>query len=91
MYFQLNHLRNEVNYFDSMYNFWLEIFRIEDAGACPKMKKRNQWTSVMIFLLVLTCIPMFYFIWNYFQKKKQREFLSSPPAASLPYPDHVST
>lgn len=93
MYFQLKRIRNEVNYFDSMYDFWLDIFRIEDAGACPKMKKKkkNRLTSVMMFLIVLSSIPMFYFIWKYFQKKKQREFLSSPPAASLPYPDHIST
>jgi hypothetical protein len=94
IYFQLNNIHNERNYFDTMYDFWLENFQIENTGICPKMKitKKRHMTSWMIFLFFLFFFLMIYFIWIYFQKKKRGHLLSSnrSPTALIPYPALVS-
>ncbi len=92
IYFQLNNIRNERNYFDTMYNFWLENFQIENKGNCPKMKIKKHVRSWMIFLFFLFFLLMIYFIWIYFQKKKRGHLLSSnrSPTALIPYPNRIS-
>lgn len=98
LFFQLNHIRNEVNYFDSMYQFWLECFRIEDTGLCPHSYIASNRSFLSIALHILTClliVIVFFFIlfciWRNSQQKK-RERLLSPrsPGPLLTYPHRVS-
>jgi len=93
IYFQLNNIRNERNYFDSMYDFWLECFRIENTGHCNKIKMKNHLTSLMIFFILILILIIIYCLWKYFQNKRKRYLLShrSPTAtALLAYPTRVS-
>jgi hypothetical protein len=93
MYFHLNNIHNEHNFFDSMYQFWLECFRIENAGGCTKqeMKMKRHLISFMLTFLCLSIILIIYFIWKYFQNKKKGHLLSrQSPTALLPYLNRVS-
>lgn len=91
LFFHLNNIHNELNYFDTMYNFWLECFRIENAGGCTKMKMNKHLTSFIILFVFLLIILIIYFIWKYFQKRNRRQLSShGSPTVLLPYPNRVS-
>jgi len=89
LYFRLNNIHNERNYFDSMYDFWLECFRIENSGHCKNMKIKRYFPSLMFLFIFIFILIIIYFIWNYLQKKKKGH---RSPTALLPYPNpnHVS-
>ncbi|UJR15213.1 hypothetical protein I4U23_002172 [Adineta vaga] len=75
MFFQLNNIRNERNYYDSMYSFWSQCFQMEFHGQCnqkyllTKMKKH-----VVPFIILLSgflLIIIVYFICRHYQKKER--------------------
>jgi hypothetical protein len=91
IFFRLNNIYNEPNYFDAMYNFWLECFQIEDRGGCYKTKAKKHLTPLIVLLILLLIILIIFFIWKYSQKKKRGHLLSyRSPTALLSYPNRVS-
>ncbi|CAF1024438.1 unnamed protein product [Rotaria sordida] len=90
LYFGLNSIQNELNYFDKMYQFWLRCFRIESKGGCRKKKFIKHLILFMTSLIFLSILLMMYFLWTYCQKKKPGHLFSHrSPTALYPYPNHV--
>ncbi|UJR31465.1 hypothetical protein I4U23_018954 [Adineta vaga] len=91
LYFHLNNIHNEQNYFDSMYNFWMKCFQIEDAGGCNKPKIGRHFTSFLVLFLIIFILIMIYFIWKYFQIRKTGQLLAhGSPSILLPHSNRVS-
>lgn len=100
MFFQLNSIRNERNYFDTMYEFWLKYFHMEKTGHCQKswfMKNKRfmfMMNKLLMFIISLiiffVCFMCIYFLWKYFQKKNKQQFEinCSPSASNPPYPSN---
>ena len=75
LFFQLNHIHTERNYFDSMYEFWLTIFRTETRGGCIHrlilVKMRQHLKIFLIVLLILLGIVSIALLRKYCRKKAQ--------------------
>ena len=73
IFFELNNIHNVRNYFDSMYDFWLECFQAELNGGCSNnlvMRIKKYLISYLIILLVLSFIIFIYVIYEYYRKKR---------------------
>ncbi|CAF2718797.1 unnamed protein product [Rotaria sp. Silwood2] len=74
IFFQLNNIHNEPNYFDSMYYFWIKFFQTELNGGCHNeltiMKKKKHVLSFVLILFVLLIIIIIYFIYKRYRKTK---------------------
>ena len=96
MFFQLNDIRNEPNYFDSMYQFWSDCFQTEKNGGCqqaPWMKMKRHLLPFLLIVLVLVLLLITCLVCQQVQKKKKR-YLSSQarlPIDQLQYPHLIST
>lgn len=91
MFFQLNSIHNERNYFDRMYKFWTKYFHVEKSGHCQKssyMTKRSMFLVSLI--LIFVCFLCIYFLWKCFQKKNKRHLETNrSPSALIPaYPSN---
>ena len=75
LFFQLNNIRIERNYFDSMYQFWLKIFQIESHGGCEHrlilMKMKKHLKTFFIFLVSLFLISSICLLRKYCRKKER--------------------
>ncbi|CAF5134965.1 unnamed protein product [Rotaria sp. Silwood1] len=75
IFFQLNNIHNELNYFDSMYNFWIKFFQTELNGGCHKeliiMKIKKHIGLFLIILFVLLIFIIIYFICKRYRKNKK--------------------
>ncbi|CAF1056578.1 unnamed protein product [Adineta steineri] len=92
LYFQLNNIHNEINYFDSMYDFWLKCFQTEDQGGCTKGKIRKHLALFLFICSSIFILTISYLIWKYFQmKKKGQLFAHESPTTLLPHLGRVST
>ncbi|CAF3882499.1 unnamed protein product [Adineta steineri] len=91
MFFQLNNIHNEHNYYDSMYYFWLKCFQTELDGGChnghfiTKMKKHL--LPFFIFLSCLLIIIIICFIYAHYQRKKRQR----TSADLQQYPNFIPT
>ncbi|CAF1293392.1 unnamed protein product [Rotaria magnacalcarata] len=92
LYFHMNSIHLEYNYFDEMYNFWLGCFQIESRGNCQKVKIRQYFISFIILFIFLLTLIMLFILWKYCQKKKAGLLFSRrPPAPLVPHSNSVST
>ena len=86
MFFQLNEIRNELNYFDSMYEFWSEFFRIETSGGCEttlmKMKTKTIFFAFSLLLICLFTLGTIGCFCKYVRKKDDNSLSSSPHLVS---------
>jgi hypothetical protein len=95
LFFQLNQIRNERNYFDAMHRFWFEWYRIEQTGVCrvPRLSssvKKHLRLVLVLFLILLGCFVV-YLIWKYMQQRKKGRLLSPrSPAPLLSHPRRIS-
>lgn len=91
IFFQLNNIHNERNYFDSMYEFWLRSFQTELLGGCGNkliiIKMKRHITKFLLILSILLIILIFYFLYKCHQKKKQYR----TPNDLLQYPNFITT
>lgn len=98
LFFQLNQIRTEVNYFDSMYQFWSECFLIESTGQCIRTTFDSHRSMLKPFVHIFTCLliivvflTIIFFIWRSCHRKKQGRLLSPrSPGPLLTYPHRVS-
>jgi hypothetical protein len=75
-----------------MYNFWYECFQTEDRGGCNKVKTKRLLRSFIFLFIFLLILLMIFFIWKYFQNKKNGHLLPHrSPTTLLPYPNRIST
>ena len=94
MFFQLNNIRNEVDYFDSMYQFWSECFQTERNGGCQQTWMKMKKHLLPFFLLVLALVLLLITCLICTQVRKKKRCLSSQarlPIDQLQYPHLIST
>ncbi|CAF1136483.1 unnamed protein product [Adineta ricciae] len=91
MFFELNNIRNERDYYSSMYSFWSQCFQIESTGRCTKAnlytKMKRHVVPFSILLSSLLLIILVYLICKSYYKKKQYR----TPNDLHQYPDFVTT
>ncbi len=91
LFFQLNNIHNEHNYYDSMYYFWLKCFQTELNGICNNefqlMKMKKHLAAFLIILFVLLIIVVIYFICKHFQTRQRYR----TPTDLAQYPNFVTT
>lgn len=91
IFFQLNNIHNEPNYFDSMYNFWLKSFQTELIGGCSRkllmMKMKKHIAPFLIILFVLFIILILYFLCKRHHQKEQYRTQND----LLQYPNFITT
>lgn len=68
--FELNEIRNEKNYFDSMYEFWSRAFQIERNGGCKTNSKqlKDFLFPILIFVSILILATISLLIFKSFEK-----------------------
>jgi hypothetical protein len=91
IFFQLNNIHNERNYFDFMYDFWLKCFQTELNGGCNReylsMKMKKYFGLFLIILFVFLFILILSFLCKHYFKK-QRYRTSND---LLQYPNFITT
>jgi len=92
IFFQLNNIHNERDYFDSMYEFWLKYFQREsNGGECHiellKIKMTKHLVPFLIILSVLLIILMLYFLCKCYHRRERYR----TPNDLLQYPSFVTT
>jgi hypothetical protein len=91
IFFQLNNIRNELNYFDSMYYFWLKCFQTELNGECNSelilMKMKKHLIPFLILISVLLIIIIICLICRHYRKQQQYR----TPNDLIQYPNFITT
>lgn len=91
LFFQLNNIRIERNYFDSMYQFWLKIFQIESHGRCEHrlilMKMKKHLKTFFILLASLFLISSICLLRKYCRKKERFQTTND----LVQYPNFLTT
>ena len=86
MILQLNHNHLERNYFDSMYDFWLERFQQEAHERCPWRSMKQRIYLIPLLLLGfggLLLVALVYFSCTYLRHRQRRYVLTRRSSADL--------
>jgi hypothetical protein len=91
IFFQLNNIRNELNYFDSMYYFWLKCFQTELNGECTRelilIKMKKHLAPFLICLGSLLIFLIIYLIIHHYRKQQRYR----TPNDAIQYPNFITT
>ncbi|CAF0944319.1 unnamed protein product, partial [Didymodactylos carnosus] len=85
---KLNDIQRRQNYFDSMYDFWFELYKQDKIGcSMMKTKKKNIFIILALILLIITFMLGFLIIRRHIQRKSiYRRSINSP--STIPISSH---